>query len=351
MPSQTVLRIQKPRKSFKDLEGDSQRKKANLVKEVIFRIVGNDENGEADKSSVYELLKKLVKSMGNFHLLADDEFKYNNAQLAAYRYYCGQSTNALLKMDRFDRSIMGNTRFPSQLGKQMKIIEERDIVPCVEERVELSMNASSERGLCSFTYIGDPIRLVEKMFEALLHTPDYQDSFAISNMKEKRVVVFGSDKDTHQTSMLLRTANRKRGNNKLHVRTLAYYEDAEEKYENLQNTFLNKENPVRKLCQLLLDNKLFAFTFTLYDEKEQPVKTLCKLVHLFKFHEDQCIPLVDVSIEEKVLAVFFDDCDELPAYYSSFEAIGLELPSGGKKKFHVRMAQNFDVSFDLYIGF
>jgi len=90
------------------------------------------------------------------------------------------------------------------------------------------------------------------MIQSLYQSTDFVESEIFSAYTMSQLIfVFGCDKDTEHTSMLLRMANRARSNSSNHVSTLAMYENAMENHENLSKTILKKE-PNSQACPVLV---------------------------------------------------------------------------------------------------
>ena len=120
------------------------------------------------------------------------------------------------------------------------------------------------------------------MIEIILLSDKFKSSDEVSNLQKKLIIAFGCDKDEIATSMLVRIANREKGNSSQYCQTLAMIEKAEEKWVNLKDTILQKGAPVTVLLQNLLDNKLFAFTIVVKNKDGLPIKSNCLLLDLFQ---------------------------------------------------------------------
>ena len=97
--------------------------------------------------------------------------------------------------------------------------------------------------------------------------------------------------------MLIRVTNCFYGNDKEQCHTLALFEEALKNWVNLEKTILNVDSLVKKLLQLLLDNKLFCFNFMAKDNNGILTLSQCKLLNIFDYAENKDMPLVETYLE------------------------------------------------------
>jgi hypothetical protein len=105
----------------------------------------------------------------------------------------------------------------------------------------LQVDKSGRSKLCVFWRINDAIALLEKQIEGMMVKGNFEKSEDFSSLKEKLVVVIGSDKGGLDTSMLMQ------------------YEDGVENHANLSRTIHQKGLNIHMLMQDLLDDKHHAF--------------------------------------------------------------------------------------------
>jgi hypothetical protein len=316
----TYARLVKPKKGFADLKQDTKRKKATLAKQILEHLAGSKDQEENEKDEEHELLKEVVKMYDGYTLLKDQDFKYSIEEVAVLRHALKCSGMVIVKLDQFERTIKGNTRFPTQLKKKLAAQEKANTLDIHAEIVDLKMNGDKGAKPCLFWYVMNTLGMLERVAESVLVSGEFEDSMDFSSLVNKFVVVFGCDKDTEQTSMLMRTANRRNGNSKDNCLTLALYEEAAEVHRNLEKTILRKNGPVERLLQMMLDNRLFAFTFLVKDFEGNPVQSRCKALNLFRFDVDKLMPQLELNLQRRddveVSRALFE-CTELENEFAS----------------------------------
>jgi hypothetical protein len=284
-------------------------------------------------------------------VMKKEDLKFSMPEVLALRHMLKCSANTLVKIDQFERMAKGNTRFPTQLRKKLTQAEKEGTFESEKMMIELQLNAKGETKSCLFWHIKDTLGMLQQLCQSLFLSGDFQQSSEFSCLNEKIVVVFGCDKDTEQTSMLMRTANRTKGNAKEHCMVLALYEDGDESHGNLQQSIYKKGNPIMNLLQLMLDNKLFMFNFSVTDVDGNHVKGQSKGLNLFQYQEDMEMPEVKVNImrmqDTELQNDEFESACERTKIDSPFASLDLTLASDNIT-IRVEMVMWLE---DRYVGF
>jgi hypothetical protein len=354
-PTKTIfVKLPNAEKGFSALQQASKKRKANLVKDILEHLASASKS-EADET---ELLKEVVKMYDGIVVMKKEDLKFSMPEVLALRHMLKCSANTLVKIDQFERMAKGNTRFPTQLKKKLAQAEKEGTFESEKMMIELQLNAKGETKSCLFWQIKDTLGMLQQLCQSLFLSGDFQQSSEFSRLNEKIVVVFGCDKDTEQTSMLMRTANRTKGNAKEHCMVLALYEDGDESHGNLQKTIYKEGNPIVNFLQLMLDNKLFMFNFSVTDVDGNHIKGQSKGLNLFQYQEDMEMPEVKVNItrmqDTELQDDEFETACERTKIDSPFASLDLAL-AGNNITIRVEMVSSAEVQNqsldDRYIGF
>ncbi|CAJ1962504.1 unnamed protein product [Cylindrotheca closterium] len=285
--------LPQPKVDFTALTQNAKKKKANLMKEIIAQLVGPD---LAQQEAFLKLSFKKFKDLILFH---EEDFKWNEMHIALILCIVG-SANKVIMLDRLERLLLGNTRFPPQLKVFLSKLGWKWRMRIEAEMIPLEMNGNKEVRPQLSWHLATPLRALERQVEAAFLSGNFLHSGDFSLMEDIIAVVFGADKDEIATSMLIRILNRIKGNCSAFVTTLAMYEHAAECHENMKKTFLKKGS---RFLQLLLDNKCFALTVNSIDkDKGHVVQSQCIAINLFADHrqsatDERMLPRMKVKVE------------------------------------------------------
>lgn len=215
-------------------------------------------------------------------------------------------------------------------------------------KVEYLMLSTSEgRRKCVYNYIEDTMTLLQRLCESSLVSGEFLKSSEFSSIINKFVVLYGYDKYIDETRYRLRTANRRSGIQWLH---LAIVENAEFSYDIMINTIFRDDSPVKEIAQLLTDNKLFLFCFSIKDKHEKIIRSKCKALNFFDHDPNDYMDLKDVSAE--LVEDSFINRDELEETLASpFESlkVGTDTHSVFTKVLRDKKSINGDyLGFKLY---
>lgn len=133
---------------------------------------------------------------------------------------------------------------------------------------------------CLFFYAADMFAILESLITRSIMDGSFEDSLTFSSLTDKLVVVFGGDRGGESYSMLIRVANRAKGNTSKHCQLIALFENGAECYENLRNSVFSRSFPVRGFLQNLLDDKLVALVITVETGDARKQDSACVLIQI-----------------------------------------------------------------------
>jgi hypothetical protein len=247
-----ILDFAKPRRLNKTaLEASRTRimkKKGTQVLEALNAVCGPDEDATTKKA----VLEFLVKRFGG--IIQWKEYVLSVDQIIAIREWAKGivSTNCLVSIFDAIAKLLDLKNFaPTQL-KQKIGAREREGLPAEHTLIELKVTKEKTEP-CVFYYIPNVPLLLENFIRESIVNNNQEDSIEFSNYENKHVFIEGADRGGGDLMMMLRYANRKKGNNGRHSVPIGVAEGATEDYDNLQKTIYSEER--KEIIQFLLSQQ------------------------------------------------------------------------------------------------
>lgn len=310
---------------FSELKSNKSKK----TRAAVIALVMEHQAGSSEESEQEELLRFLVKKrFPQFVLHQDSEIKFDIGEASALKVHLGLTVTQMCKIVRSMKALkVGlSDMWPKQFKKKMLLYEQRNVVAHGTTKVPLKMNATGVEKFCVYSCAEEPCLLGSKQIEGTFVAGKFETSATFSYHNNKIIIILGIDKDSGQTTIMIRIANRKDGNCNEFVVPLAYYEQGAECYENLKRTFLKEGCPTRNFVQLLLNNRFFVLVVN--SVKGKDLSSRCVYLNLFSFDPspDVMFPEVDLKLQ-RLDDVFYlrEDCNLTCSTYSGNDCIGVDF--------------------------
>jgi hypothetical protein len=288
--------LENPRSDIEQLERDQRNHRLKRFDEVARHFIGKG-------NPKYFLKGYVAKHHPSLIVVNKKQVELTPHEAIALRDILRISGNQMVRLDQFFRKHKKLRLFDPNIKEKIAKAE-IEIVAGSEVTIKLlglQVDKNSRSKLCVFWRINDAISLLEKQIEGMTVKGDFEKSEDFSTLKEKMVVVIGGDKGGPDTSMLMRVANRTRGNTKDNCHVLAQYEDGVENYANLSRTIHQKGSNIHMFMQDLLDDKLHAFVIEFFvadGEKMRAYACKCSVLRLFEWRKDEALGNVVVKVEK-----------------------------------------------------
>jgi hypothetical protein len=264
-----ILDFAKPRRLKETAQEASRTKivktKGNQVLEALNAVCGSDEDVTTKKT----VLEFLVKKIGG--IIQWKEYVLSVDQIIAIREWAKGivSTNCLVSIFDAIAKLLDLKNFaPTQL-KQKIGAREREGLPAEHTLIELQVSKKKTEP-CVFYYIPNVPLLLENFIRESIVNNNQEDSIEFSNYENKHVFIEGADRGGGDLMMMLRYANRKKGNNGRHSVPIGVAEGAAEDYANLQKTIYLDE--CKEIIQFLLSQQAHILEiFGQSNNEQEPV--------------------------------------------------------------------------------
>jgi hypothetical protein len=222
------------------------KKKSSQVLEALNAVC------DADETTQKAVLEFLVKKFGGF--IQWKELFLSVDQIIAIREWAKGvvSTNSLMSiLDAIAKLLDINNFTPTQLKKKISA-QEREGLPAEFTIIELQVSKEKVQP-CVFYYIPNVPLLLENMIRESILNKKQEDSIEFSNYENKHIFIEGADRGGGDLMMMLRYANRIKGNNGRHSVPIGVAEGATEDYDNLRKTIYSDER--KEIIQFLLSQQ------------------------------------------------------------------------------------------------
>lgn len=225
------------------------------------------------------ILMEIAKENG-YKIFRKEKAELTVTEVIALRDFSLTSQNGVRRIDQFLRHRLDLSIFPSNFMRRVVEYESKNDTSLAIMQIPLYMSKKEvNKKYCTFFHVKDPFAVLESLVIRAISDGSFEESFTFSSLRDKLVVVFGGDRGGEAFSMLIRVANRAKGNASRYCQLLALFEDGAECYENIRDSILSLLFPVRNFLQLLLDDKLLAIVVTIETEDGQKECT-CVVVQL-----------------------------------------------------------------------
>ena len=253
------LKIAKPRRTA---QGNRERS----VKSAVCQIAAALKEVALDEAEQTKIVSGLAARRGlTFIDAAELPIKIND--VIALRQATTTTTNEVVKMLSGLKHVhpIFRTALPNQLKAKIGETERnKQNFDLDYEMVDLVYKkTTNEKQQCLHFWMRNPAEAIEVLVASAVQSDKFENSCEFSSLLDKCLVVFGCDKGGKAASMLVRTANRTRGNNPAHALPIAVYMDGSECYDNLSRTILSEGRPAKSLLQQLLDDDLHIAVMSL----------------------------------------------------------------------------------------
>ena len=162
----------------------------------------------------------------------EEELVFDASDIMVIRNFVGTSSNAMMRLKRAVECLHPQLKgklFSAEIQKIMSALETSGVVPVICKRIEMQISKDeNKKGICTFYYVKNPGRLLERQTERSILDGSYRPSKKVCNCPDKLIMAWGIDKSDTDLSCSQRVCNRYKGNSANFVQGLASAEGCAE---------------------------------------------------------------------------------------------------------------------------